>query len=108
MTNPPLQIPKHMDKHCLKARLYALIETNEQGCWIFQGWKCKKGYGRFWVQGRSSDLAHRISYALYKGRIRSGKVIDHKCGNRGCVNPGHLQMVSQSKNVKLGYKRNGK
>lgn len=106
--SPAFQIHKHEDAHAIKRRLHALIETDEDGCWIFQGRCCKEGYGRFWVRGNSSELSHRASYALYKGRIRSGKVIDHKCSKRRCCNPDHLQQVSQSKNVRLGWRRKSK
>lgn len=103
-----LQIPKRMDKEKLKSRLEVLIVKDKKGCWLFQGYICYKGYGRFWIQGNTSKLAHRVSFAMYKGRIRKDKVIDHKCGVKHCVNPEHLQAISQSKNVKLGYKRNEK
>ena len=107
MTYSNFQIPKSLDKEKLKSRLKALVKVDENGCWIYQGYTCKAGYARFWIRGKSCSLAHRISYALYKGRIRKDKVVDHKCGVRNCVNPEHLQAVSQSKNIKLIKRRNG-
>lgn len=59
----------------------------------------KSGYGRF-GKDRKTVLAHRVSYELNKGLISSGLVIDHLCRNRSCVNPQHLEAVTQDTNVK--------
>jgi hypothetical protein len=74
-------------------------------CWFWTGYVCARGYPRFWVEGRSSALAHRVSYALFKGPIKRDKVIDHKCNNIRCVNPEHLQATSQSNNIKAIKRR---
>ena len=68
------------------------------GCWNFiQALHPKTGYGRFW-----NKLAHRYFYEKYKGKIPKGLVIDHLCKNRKCVNPNHLEPVSQALNVRRG------
>jgi hypothetical protein len=69
-------------------------------CWDWQGYICKKGYGRFWVSGRSCKMSHRVAYVLFKGPIKANRVIDHTCGNKICVNPNHLEMVTQRTNIK--------
>jgi hypothetical protein len=43
--------------------------------------------------------AHRFAYTLLKGPIPDELVIDHLCMNKGCVNPLHLEPVSQSTNI---------
>ena len=68
------------------------------GCW---GWKAdiaSNGYARFTIRHRSS-LAHRYAYQLLRGPIPAGLTIDHLCRNRACVNPWHLEAVTQKVNT---------
>jgi len=50
-------------------------------------------------------LAHRYAYESVKGQIPHGLVIDHLCRNRLCVNPNHLEPVTNLENLQrgLGY-----
>jgi hypothetical protein len=66
-------------------------------CWIWTGAKQSRGYGNF-----QSKLAHRVSYERYVGKIPDGLTLDHLCRNRLCVNPAHLEPVSQYKNNMRG------
>jgi hypothetical protein len=43
-------------------------------------------------------LAHRFAYQTRYGDIPDGLVIDHVCRNILCVNPAHLEAVTQSEN----------
>ena len=52
--------------------------------------------------GRVTFLAHRLSYEMFKGPIADGMVLDHLCRNRKCVNPCHLEQVTQRENVLRG------
>lgn len=67
------------------------------GCWEWQGWK-HAGYGYLW-HGQKNRRAHRIAYELLVGPIPEGLVIDHLCRNRGCVNPMHLELVTNAENL---------
>jgi hypothetical protein len=72
---------------------------DEVGCWIYTGAKSHLGYGIFYMQQHSYP-AHRVSYELAKGKIEKGLVIDHSCRKRSCINPDHLEAVTQSENVR--------
>lgn len=71
------------------------------GCWVWQRGENGQGYGYIGAKDRKG-LAHRIYYEQAKGPIPDGLVIDHRCENRLCVNPDHLQAVPQSHNSRAG------
>jgi hypothetical protein len=73
--------------------------VDENGCWVYTGSLDALGYGNFYMQ-QSSYKAHRISYEVHKGKIPKGLVIDHKCRKRSCINPDHLEAVTQAENVR--------
>ena len=81
------------------ATLYLFNRTSvlENGCWE---WKKNKfnGYGRLVREGQSWS-AHAYSYTIFIGPIPDGKQINHKCHNRGCINPSHLYAGTQKENV---------
>ena len=68
-----------------------------EGCWEWIAFRTKDGYGRFRVGG-GKVLAHRFAYELLVGPIPEGLESDHLCRNRGCVNPAHLEPVTQQVN----------
>lgn len=73
------------------------------GCIEWNGYRNHAGYGRARVGGQREKLyVHRIAYTLAIGPIGHGMVIDHLCRNRACVNPAHLEMVTQRVNVERG------
>jgi hypothetical protein len=68
-------------------------------CWEWSGARNQYHYGRI---GESSEMyAHRLSYVLFIGIIPEGLEIDHKCTNRCCVSPFHLQAVTKQINQAL-------
>lgn len=64
------------------------------------------GYGEFFTQRVNGKVkmvhAHRFSYEVVKGKIPDGLVIDHLCRNSKCVNPDHLEPVTQKENIIRG------
>lgn len=72
------------------------------GCWIWQGSPLPNGYGRIGVRhGKNNtkgQLVHRVAYETFVGPIPKGLTIDHLCRNKLCVNPDHLEPVTQKIN----------
>lgn len=69
-------------------------------CWVWTA-GLTKGYGHFW-DGDRGVYAHRWAYEDSFGRIPDGFVIDHLCREPRCVNPAHLEVVTQQENLLRG------
>ena len=79
-------------------RFYNKVEVQEHGCWYWQGHISKPHeYGNFSF-GYQQTGAHRASYMLHIGDIPEGYEIDHLCKIPYCVNPDHLEAVTQAEN----------
>jgi len=73
-------------------------------CWEWTASTNTSGYGQINRRGRMV-LAHRLSYEMNKGSIPENLYILHKCDNKKCVNPKHLELGTYSKNIKDAYDR---
>ena len=71
--------------------------NTETGCWEWTAARMRNGYGAFRIPGVASH-AHRAAYLLIVGSIPDGLHLDHLCRNRLCVNPDHLEPVTQREN----------
>lgn len=75
-----------------------IMPEPNSGCWIWIGARHPDGYGNVLHKKYGTSQAHRLVYS-YAGRvIPEGMQLDHKCRNRACVNPDHLEPVSQHEN----------
>ena len=70
-------------------------------CWLWTGCTNNDGYGSIRIGGKNVR-AHRVSYYLFKGRIKKGLEIDHICRVRNCINPNHLRQITTKENILAG------
>lgn len=89
-----------MDTVSLAERLEGRIDKTAD-CWLWTGRKTGAGYGRIEIDHRS-HYVHRVMYELWKGAIPAGLQIDHLCRIPACVNPDHLEAVTQAENMRRG------
>lgn len=85
-----------LDRFKAKAKVVA------SGCHLWTGSKTPAGYAQFRVDGRT-HYAHRWIWAQVYGPIPDGLTIDHLCRHRRCVNPEHMELVTQRENVLRGH-----
>lgn len=72
-----------------------------EGCWLWSGTVNTDGYGIVQHGGRSW-IAHRLAYSAFIGAVPAGLVVDHLCRVRSCVNPSHLEPVTNVENLRRG------
>lgn len=81
------------------AKVHPQLHT---GCWLWAG-STRSGYAAYW-DGARVVRGHRYLYELLLGPVPEGLVLDHLCGVPSCVNPGHLEPVSQKTNLNRSEK----
>ncbi|GIH27632.1 hypothetical protein Aph01nite_59420 [Acrocarpospora phusangensis] len=93
-------------------RFASRVDVLGTGCWA---WTHERNdpkygglpYGRFFFEGKLW-VAHRWIYEQLHGPVPQGLVLDHflvpsgRCIGALCVNPGHLQPVTQRENTLRG------
>lgn len=110
-----------MAKTTVTERFWAKVDKTDT-CWLWTGTVSAGGYGAFAVQAGKPVGAHRYAYQTLIGPIPAGLFIDHlchteavkrgeceggKCIHRLCVNPAHMEPVTNGENVRrgLGYRQ---
>ena len=86
-------------------RIFESIEQFDD-CWIANlGASNSTGYslvGYGPMLNRKKSCSHRIIYEWLFGKISDGLVLDHICRAPNCVNPFHLEEVTQRENTVRG------
>lgn len=80
---------------------FSRVTEAPTGCWLWNR-AMDNGYGQF-SDNRKMWLAHRWSYEFLRVEIPAGLVLDHTCETPLCVNPWHLEPVTQKVNVLRGH-----
>lgn len=69
------------------------------GCWLWLGQVNSNGYPTWWTKTGPKD-AHGELYRQLRGPVGDDLVLDHVCRRRRCVNPWHLEAVTQRENLR--------
>lgn len=74
------------------------------GCWRWDGYVQPNGYACTTRAGGIERYAHRYLWTLHRGPIPAGLVPDHLCRVRDCVNPDHMELVTNAENIRRGLR----
>lgn len=79
-------------------KFWARVNRSD-GCWEWQGYRDRQGYGHLSRKVDGPMLAHRFAWLQFNGSIPAGAVIRHICDNPPCCNPDHLLIGTQADNI---------
>lgn len=77
------------------------------GCMTWQGSRSSQGrYGTIWSDG-TCEFVHRVAFRAAYGELPAGSLghesnsveVHHVCGNRLCVEPTHLEVVTRRRHA---------
>jgi hypothetical protein len=103
---------EHIDNRVLErfwSKVDKLTFKESSRCWVWTGAKTAnrptrknapktQGYGAITINKRPF-YTHRLSFLMHNGYLTDGLVVDHLCGNTLCVNPDHLNEITNKQNL---------
>ena len=89
----PLECGSQMGQSALSHPFWSKATLGPE-CWEWQAARFKNGYGAVRFNGRTT-YAHRVAYELSSGVNVTGLEVHHRCRNRACVNPDHLEAMTK-------------
>lgn len=98
-------LPRHIEY------FWRRVDRSGCCCWLWTGQVGNRGYGQFKYrlgpQDCRSAYVHRFAYELLVGPIPDGLHLDHLCRVRLCVNPAHLEPVTNLENTMRSLRSRG-
>lgn len=83
----------------LRKKIQAGIIVSDSGCWEWQKYRDKRGYGVIGFRG-TPIRAHTVTWFLRYGTLpEEGRTLDHLCNNTRCCNPVHLRDCTSRENI---------
>lgn len=68
------------------------------GCWNWTAYQDYKGYGRVTFNNRNYPAHRLMAYVTLGFDLNSKLVVMHKCDNKKCINPEHLEIGTVAQN----------
>jgi hypothetical protein len=89
-------------------------KKSDSECWEWNA-ALRSGYGCLSIstcedgaRKRKVYSAHRLSFIIAHGEPDNGLIVGHKCDNRKCCNPHHLEAITPQKNVRDAVDRSNR
>jgi len=80
----------------MEERFWSKVNKTES-CWLWTGCITKAGYGQLSLNCKT-HYSHQVAWLLFGNTIPEGHLIRHKCRNRNCCNPEHLETGTHQQN----------
>jgi hypothetical protein len=92
-------IKKYARAFCSDECRFLSYVDKQDLCWIWNGPKNRRGYGKLSFRGNKAVTAHRVSYELFNGPIEENLFVCHLCDVKECVSPKHLWLGTHKENM---------
>lgn len=103
--NAPLGMDTTFEPSDIRRFMGKVKLSSDCECWMWKGHCDDKGYGQFRYKHRAY-WAHRISFAIFRRPLIPSLTVEHKCRNPSCVNPWHLELLTNQENVDRQHSHN--
>lgn len=95
-SNYPHDVFKHIN----------MMNGDAEKCWPWTGALAGRDQRPVFSLFNKSVFAYRVVWELVNGRkLEKGEVVRHKCDNKICCNPNHLEVGTQKENIHDTFKR---